>query len=234
MSDPNIVCLAQIASNGVAICGDINGVTSLIGALIIYFNRNQLYANKLLMLGVSSLTLGVVIPPLIKLLLPDQDLAAAILGLGFFLPLAAGGIWSFMLPARLWKLSNPNVSNTALAFLLGAQIFPFGWHLALWWLTKPKKEQVFGLVASGDSSPELRRICGRTTAVMKMLQQANEKEAAARLYTIMCKEAPAGQFYLNLNKALDRILFDCSPPENIADEIRALTEEISQAQRSQD
>ena len=69
----------------------------MLGAILVSINHYQGYTNKLLLVGVASLTSAAVVPQLIDLLLPTNELAAAAVGVTVCVPLVVGGFWGFYL-----------------------------------------------------------------------------------------------------------------------------------------
>lgn len=233
MSDPNIQALAQIASNVVEICGAVNGVSTLLGAVIVSINHYQGYTNKLLLIGVASLTCAAVVPPLINLLVPVHDLAAAAIGLSACLPLVVGGFWGFFLPMRI-VLQGNRVGATRVFAANLLILIPFSWHLALWWATKPQVTRQLSKLLLGVSCPtELLSIREHTNKVQAMLQQAGVNKASKRIDGALDKHVAGDVLLRNYEQALDRMLFDFELPDDIADEVRDLLAEIRSTQREQ-
>jgi hypothetical protein len=231
MSDPNIQALLAIASNGVCFCGHANGVSTLIGALIVSANRYPGYTQKLLLFGAASETLGFVVPALVDNFGETHEIEALALGWVALIPLIACGIWSFLVPRRIVKKRYPQNGRA----ILGATLMPFvplGWHIALWMATKPAGGGKFSQTPDEESySRELLSVRDRAKRLLPLLEQAGLKMAADRVYEVLDKHTPGDELMIKLDTTLDRLMFDFEVPEDLANEIRAVTEESRRAQQ---
>ena len=233
MSDPNIQILAQIASRVVEICGAVNGLSTLLGAVIVSINHYQGYTNKLLLIGVASLTCAAVVPPLINLLLPTHEIAAAAIGVSVCLPLVVGGFWGFFLPIRIvFQGNRVGAQGVCIANLLF--FIPFSWHLALWIATIPKvTKQLSKLILAENCPVELISVREHTERLLVMLKQAGADKASARIRGALDKHVTNDVLLRNYEQALGRMLFDFDLADDIADEVRGLLAEIRSTQREQ-
>lgn len=226
MSNPDIQILAQMSSHVVEICGSVNGLSTLLGAVIVSINHYQGYTNKLLLIGVASLTCAAVVPPLINLLLPAHDLAAAALGLSAALPLAIGGFWGFFLPMRIVFQGN-RVGAKGVCFANLLFFIPFSWHLALWIATIPKVTRQLSKLVLGDNCPvELTSVREHTLRLLAMLKQAGVNKATARITKALDKHVTSDVLLQKYEQVLERIMFDFELPSEVGDEVRTLITEI--------
>jgi len=226
MSNPDIQTVAQFGSVIVEICGAVNGISALLGAVIVSINHYHGYTNKLLLIGVASLTCAAVVPPLINLLFPLHELAAAALGLTVALPLVIGGFWGFFLPMRIVFQGNrvgaTGVCTANLMFLI-----PFTWHLALWMATAPKVTRQLSKLVWGDSCPvELISVREHTLRVLAMLKQVGANKAASRITVALDKNLASDVLLQKYEQVLERIMFDFELPSEVGDEVRTLITEI--------
>jgi MFS family permease len=226
MGDLDFRMLAQIATNLIEICGAVNGISTLLGAVITSINHYQRYTNKLLLIGVASCICAAVVPALISLLLPTNALAAAVMGTIVCVPLVLGGFWGFFLPMRI--AFHGNRVGTKRIFAANLLLFiPFSWHLALWWATKPEVTWRLSQLALEENCPlEILAVHERTKRILEMLRQAGETKACERVEGALGKRVAADSLLRNLEQVLDRIMFDFELPDDIGDEIRGLTAEI--------
>ncbi|MFA6557787.1 MAG: hypothetical protein WCT03_15325, partial [Candidatus Obscuribacterales bacterium] len=208
MSNPDIQTVAQFGSVIVEICGAVNGISALLGAVIVSINHYHGYTNKLLLIGVASLTCAAVVPPLINLLLPSHDLAAAALGLSAALPLAIGGFWGFFLPMRIvFQGNRVGAKGVCIANLLF--FIPFSWHLALWIATIPKVTRQLSKLVWGDNCPvELISVREHTDQLLVMLKQVGASKATARITKSLDKHVTSDVLLKNYEEALGRLMFD--------------------------
>ena len=181
----------------------------------------------------ASSICAAVVPALISLLLPTNALAAAAMGAIVCVPLVLGGFWGFFLPMRI--AFQLNHVDTIRIFVANLFLFvPFSWHLALWWATKPKVTRRMSQLVLDENCPAgVLAVHEHTKRVLEMLNQAGENKAGERVKVALDKPAAADHLLRNLEKVLDRIMFDFELPDDIGDEIRGLTAEIRSTQDEQ-
>ena len=232
MNNQDIQDWAITAASGLQICSSIIGVWALLGALIVNYHRYYLYVNKLMIVGVASLLFGAVIPGLVNLYLEqDHEIWLGIIGWIALLAIAYGGIWGFFLPMRI-AFQRRHAHIRAIIIVNLIFFLPFTWHFALWWATKPNRKKVDKQdIQSGEiTEPQLLGVLDHTDKILKMLEQAGQKKACAKIRVALEKQDASHIFLVNLDQAMDRIMFDFKLPDEISDEIRGLSVQIRATQ----